>query len=91
MFIRNKRDGDSYRTSGMTKKVKRMLCDAEVPRSLRSKIPVLCDDDGILWIPGFKTRDFEAKQAGKTVYITLVITDLNQHNRFFAADKRSFG
>ena len=90
LYIRNKHDGDTCRMSGMTKKVKRMLCDADIPKSLRGRIPVFCDDSGILWIPGFKPRDFDKSNGGRTAYITLVLTDLKRERRFYIADKRNF-
>ncbi len=89
LYIRNKLDGDTYRVSGMTKKVKRMLCDADIPRSVRDKIPILCDDNGILWIPGFRVRDYDKSVGGKTLYLTFVLTDLSRPDRFYFADKRS--
>ena len=89
LYIRNKLDGDAYRVSGMTKKVKRMLCDADIPKSVRDKIPVLCDDDGILWIPGLRVRDYSKDIGGRMIYLTFVISDLSRHDRFYFADKRS--
>ena len=71
----------------MTKKVKRMLCDADVPSSKRGKIPLLCDESGILWIPGFKVRDYEKRSEGKRVVITLALTDTADGNRFFTAKR----
>lgn len=90
LFIRNKLDGDAYHTSGMTKKVKRMLCDAGIPKSIRSKIPIFCDNEGILWIPGLKPRDSVGITSDKKVYLTLAITDLERDDRFFAANIGSF-
>ena len=89
LYIRNRKNGDSYRTSGMTKRVKRMLCDADIPRSVREKIPVLCDDEGILWIPGFRVRDYDKNIGGRTLYMNFVLTDLSVSDRFYFADKRS--
>ena len=57
LFIRSKKDGDSYRFGGMTRKLKKLFNDKDIPPSRREDVPVLCDNDGILWIPGFKIRD----------------------------------
>ena len=89
LYIRNKLDGDAYRTCGMTKKLKRMMCDSDIPKSVRNKIPILCDDDGILWIPGFRVRDYDKNIGGKMLYLDFVITDLTRNDRFYFADKRS--
>ena len=86
LYIRSRNEGDTYRTSGMTKKVKRMFCDADIPKSLRNKIPILCDDEGILWIPGFRVRDYDKSMGGKMLYFTFVLTDLDRSDRFYFAD-----
>ena len=33
------------------------MCDMRVPRALRDRLPLLCDGDGILLIPGIGVRD----------------------------------
>lgn len=57
VFVRSRKDGDRYRTKGMTKSVKRWLCDAHVPRWLRHRVPLFCDDRGILYVRGMGLRD----------------------------------
>jgi tRNA(Ile)-lysidine synthase len=57
LYVRAKMDGDSYCYGGMTHKVKRLFSDKKLPLSLRKKWPILCDDAGILWVPGFSVRD----------------------------------
>ena len=56
-IIRNRRDGDVFCFSNMTKKVKKMLNEAKIPLSQRDSLPFLCDNKGIIWIPGFPVRD----------------------------------
>ena len=41
----------------MTKKLKTIFCDKHIPSHMRDKIPLLCDDKGILYIPTIATRD----------------------------------
>ena len=41
----------------MTHKLKKMLIDAKIPRDLRDRVPVLADERGIVWVPGFGVRD----------------------------------
>lgn len=55
--LRSRKDGDSYRYGGMTHKLKKMLIDAKIPADLRDRVPVLCDDRGIVWVAGFGVRD----------------------------------
>ena len=57
LHLRSRRQGDSYRSRGMTHKVKKMLIDAKIPADLRDRVPILCDDRGIVWVAGFGARD----------------------------------
>ncbi len=57
MFVRSKQDGDAYRYGGKTRKLKKLFSDASVPPHLRSRVPVLCDDCGIVWVAGFGVRE----------------------------------
>ena len=45
--VRSRREGDKITANKMTKKVKRILCDAHIPSHLRDKLPIICDDGGI--------------------------------------------
>ena len=57
MLVRSRRDGDTIKSGGMTKKLKRIFADRHIPSHKRDLIPVICDEDGILTIPGILTRD----------------------------------
>lgn len=52
IFIRSRQSGDSIRLSGGTKTVKKLFIDRKIPAALRDQIPILCDEAGILGIPG---------------------------------------
>ena len=72
LSVRSKRDGDSYRFGGMTHKLKKLFNDRSIPVEERAKIPVLCDTEGILWVPGFKVRDGGDKNSENRVYIAIL-------------------
>ncbi len=57
LSLRNKRDGDSYCYGGITRKLKKLFSDKKIPVSERAKIPVIADEKGIVWVPGFGVRD----------------------------------
>ena len=63
LHVRSKTDGDAYRTGGMTRKLKKLFSDAGIPPRLRSHLPVVCDDVGLLWVPPFGARDGEGVPA----------------------------
>lgn len=55
LVIRNKRSGDVFSPSGFKghKKLKKMFQEKGVPPEKRDSYPVLCDDSGIVAVPGF--------------------------------------
>ena len=57
LILRFKSDGDSYRYGGMTHKLKKVFNDRNIPPTQRSRIPVICDSEGILLLPGMSERD----------------------------------
>jgi tRNA(Ile)-lysidine synthetase-like protein len=71
IFVREKRDGDSYRYGGMTHKLKKIFNDKGIKPNERKKIPIICDNSGILWVPGFPVRDKGTENSNKYVYIAI--------------------
>ena len=57
IYIRSRKNGDRYVFGGMNRNVKKLLCDRHIPVNERDSLPFICDDNGILWIPGFDIRD----------------------------------
>lgn len=64
--IRNRRPGDVVLISGMHKSLRKLLCDAHLPLTAeeRRSLPVICDENGIIWAPGLRPRDGAAAQKG---------------------------
>lgn len=52
IFIRFRKEGDTIKIKRGNKKVKKLFIDMKIPQKLRDKIPLLCDQKGILWILG---------------------------------------
>jgi tRNA(Ile)-lysidine synthase len=77
LFIRPKRDGDSVFYGGITRKLKKLFNDRKIPISKRSLIPILCDDKGVVWVPGFGVRD-DGNNGGCGPYVTLAIRDSDE-------------
>lgn len=53
--MRSREEGDCLTLSRrkVTKSLKKLFCEAAVPVEKREYIPVLCDDDGVVWVYGF--------------------------------------
>jgi tRNA(Ile)-lysidine synthase len=71
LYVRRKEDGDSYRYGGITRKLKKLFCDNKISKDTRENIPVICDNSGIVWVPGFGVRDNSSTESGMPTYITV--------------------
>lgn len=70
LYARSRENGDAYRVGGMTRKLKKLFCDSKMTIEERNSLPVICDGEGILWVPKFSVRDgAKAKNGHKTVNI----------------------
>jgi len=57
LFARSRIDGDSYIFGGMTRKLKKLFNDRKLPERVRHSLPIICDNEGIVWVPGFAPAD----------------------------------
>lgn len=75
IVIRYRKDGDKIVPLGMngSKKLKDIFIDLKIPREDRNSIPVLCFDDKISWIVGYKTSQLfkVTKDTKKILKITM--------------------
>lgn len=74
LAVRSWRPGDRFRPLGLkgNKKLQDLFVDAKVPREQRERVPVVVDQKGILWIPGFRI-DERGRVGGATEQV-LVLT-----------------
>ena len=57
LYARPRREGDAYFFRGHTHSLKKLYNEKRIPLELRTVLPLLCDDDGILWMPFFPVRE----------------------------------
>ncbi len=57
LYVRFREPGDAYYYGGMTHRLKKVFNDRNIPPSIRDRIPVICDEKGIVWVPGLGVRD----------------------------------
>jgi len=80
LIVRTRRRGDRFQPLGMSrqKKLGEFMIDAKIPQSGRSRIPLVCSPEGILWVVGYRIAEqakvtdattrvlrLEAKQVGR--------------------------
>ena len=57
LFVRTRNSGDTYVAGGMTRKIKKLLCDRKIPLDKRQSLPFLCDSLGVLAVLGLPVAD----------------------------------
>jgi tRNA(Ile)-lysidine synthase len=70
LFIRHRRPGDRFQPLGMSmpKKLYEFMVDAKIPRSWRSRIPIVCSPQQIIWVAGWRIDDrVKATEASKEI------------------------
>jgi tRNA(Ile)-lysidine synthase len=68
LSLRTRRPGERFEPSGMSgrhKSVHEFMIDDKVPRHIRDLVPILTDDEKILWVCGYRT-DERAKVTAQT-------------------------
>jgi len=68
--IRNRKNGDifkPYKSNG-TRKLKEFFIDIKVPREIRDSIPLVCADNEVVWVVGYKISDkFKVTENTKSI------------------------
>ena len=79
LILRSKMEGDSYRAGGITRKLKKLFNDKNVPPTQRKRVPIICDGEGILYVAGYKVRD---GASGNKLHLTILTPcDENSQNK----------
>ena len=75
MLLRPRQSGDAIRLTGGTKTVKKLFIDRKIPAASRGRIPVLCDEAGILGVYSLGVHRDRAAQALPAVTVRFEITE----------------
>lgn len=59
LVVRKRKPGDRFQPLGMNqpKKLQDFMVDARIPRTWRSRVPLLCSPEQILWVVGWRIDD----------------------------------
>lgn len=77
LTVRNKKDGDRFSPFGMkgTKKIKDYFIDQKINRDLRSNMAILCDEQNIVWVVGYRMSN-NYGITDKTRRVLIIETEL---------------
>lgn len=74
LVIRNRRCGDTLRANGrgVTKSLKNIFAESDIPFEKRGSIPMIADEKGLVWIPGQNVAERAAahKSSKNILYIS---------------------
>ena len=73
--LRSRRSGDSLRLSRGTRSLKKLFIDRKIPAEDRDRIPVLCDDRGILGVYGVGVNQDRAAKEIPAITIHIEKTE----------------
>ena len=81
LTVRTRLPGDVFRPAGGTggKKLKAFFIDVKVPQRLRDGWPLVCDEAGILWLPGLRAT--QRDEAGGP---WLLLKRINREDKEYA-------
>lgn len=87
MYLRSRQSGDSICLSGGTKSLKKLFIDRKIPAAQRDRVPVLCDEEGILGVVGIGADKRRQAHALPAVTIRFV----NKQEDFSREEKENGG
>ena len=65
LLATSRHEGDTVNINGINRKLKKLLSELEPDLERRASIPIFRDDDGILWIPGARSRTDSFPKRGE--------------------------
>lgn len=65
LYARPREAGDRIRVYGVTKNVRKELINKKIPLCVRNTLPVICDDNGIVYVPYIGADDRVFSNSGR--------------------------
>lgn len=80
--VRNRKNGDKIMPFGMkgTKKIKDYFIDEKISKELRNKIPLIVDDQNILWVVGYRTNEMYKITTDTKMVLVIKYQKLKMYN-----------
>jgi tRNA(Ile)-lysidine synthase len=86
--VRNRKVGDRICIFGVNKSLKKLFIEKKIPKEYRNMIPIICDDDGILYVPfvGIADRAFP-KGTSNCIQLNIVLNSIDKERWINAYEK----
>ncbi len=75
LIVRSRQPGDLFQPSGMggaRQKLKEFFIDSKVPQEERDGIPLVCDQEGVLWVAGLRCAHRNVPAGDSWLYLELI-------------------
>ena len=73
LYARSRREGDSYLCGGISRNVKKHMINEKIPSQYRSRIPIVYDEEGIVWVPGLGIVDRLKDNSGDVFSLSIYL------------------
>lgn len=85
LTVRFRRPGDRFRPLGLPdgKKLKDVFIDGKIPRLVRDRLPLVCDREGIVWVPGVRPAH-RCRVKAATAKVLLLRADRDLPDELFS-------
>ncbi len=88
MIARNRRTGDKILINGMHKSLKKLFIEKKIPIEYRNIIPIICDDEGIIYVPFIGVADrVKAQNTDNTIDVITILNSIDKE-RWTIADEK---
>lgn len=74
LWLRSREDGDRILLRGMHRKIRKLQNERGIPAHWRTRLPLLCDGEDVLWAPGIGLRDGAIQTSGQSARLVLTVT-----------------
>ena len=73
-MARNRQSSDKIKVNGVNKSIKKLLCDKKIPLEIRYRLPVICDDEGVIAVPFLAVAD-RARTKNGDLELKFILND----------------
>ena len=74
LVARNRQSSDKIKVNGVNKSIKKLLCDKKIPLKIRYRLPVICDDEGVIAVPFLAVAD-RARTKNGDLELKFILND----------------
>lgn len=85
LYVRSRKEGDKIFCRKMTRNINKELVNLKIPKYLRERIPVICDDEGVVFVPliGADDRVYSKEKSDFPLYISVCLDKEISDNLYF--------